>query len=156
MVRLARMTPEVFQVFLERDIGEYAQEQVRAGFWSEPESLRRSRQEHTRLLPRGLQTRDHHFFVIEDSETGQAVGMVWLNTRLVSARPSGFIYALDVEESFRRRGYGRQAMLELEHVARGMGLKQLALHVFAHNDAARALYESLGYQIASLNLSKEL
>ena len=47
-------------------------------------------------------------------------------------------------------------MQELENVARGMGLRQLGLHVFAHNQAARALYEQLGYQTASLNMIKDL
>ncbi|MFH1183595.1 MAG: GNAT family N-acetyltransferase [Chloroflexota bacterium] len=156
MVRLTPMTQEQFAAFLERDIRDYADEQVRAGYWSRPEALRRSRQEHTRLLPDGLRTRDHHLFAIEDAETDQPVGVLWLNSRLVSSRPSGFIYAIEVNEPLRRKGYARQAMLELEEVARGMGLKQLALHVFAHNDAARALYEKLGYGITSLNLSKEL
>jgi ribosomal protein S18 acetylase RimI-like enzyme len=155
MVQLVPMTMPEFAAFLERDIQEYAEEQVRAGYWSEPEALQRSRQEHTRLLPKGLRTRDHHFFTIQDA-TGQAMGMIWLNTRLVSSRTSGHIYALEVDEPFRRKGYARQAMRELETVARGMGLKQLSLHVFAHNEGARALYEGLGYKTSSLNMLKEL
>lgn len=47
-------------------------------------------------------------------------------------------------------------MLEMEEVARRMGLQQLGLHVFAHNDGAIALYESLGYSVASLNMLKPL
>ena len=57
---------------------------------------------------------------------------------------------------FAAKGMRAQAMLELEKVAREMGLRQLALHVFAYNDQARALYESLGYTVASLNLLKEI
>jgi RimJ/RimL family protein N-acetyltransferase len=37
-----------------------------------------------------------------------------------------------------------------------MGLQRLGLHVFAHNHGARALYESLGYAVASLNMLKPL
>jgi hypothetical protein len=47
-------------------------------------------------------------------------------------------------------------MLELENVARGMGLRQLGLHVFAFNDGARALYDGLGYSVASRNMLKDL
>jgi ribosomal protein S18 acetylase RimI-like enzyme len=155
MVQLVPMTMPEFAAFQERDIQEYARDQVRAGNWSEPESLQRSRQEHARLLPKGLRTKDHHFFTIRDA-TGQAVGMIWLNTRLVSSRPSGHVHALEVYQAFRRKGYARQAMLELEEVARGMGLKQLGLHVFAHNEGARSLYEALDYQISSLNMRKDL
>ena len=94
MVQLAPMTMPEFAVFQERDIQEYADEHVLAGNWSEPEALQRSRQEHARLLPKGLRTRDHHFFTIQDA-AGQAVGVIWLQTRLVSSRPSGHIHALD-------------------------------------------------------------
>ena len=155
-VQLVPMTASEFDAFLERDIRQYATEQTRAGYWSEPEALQRSRQEHARLLPKGLRTRDHHLFTIRHTQTGEAVGAVWLHTRLVSSRPSGYIYDLEVDEAFRRRGYGRQAMLELEKIARSMGLKQLGLHVFAHNEPARSLYGGMGYRVSSLNMLKEL
>jgi len=41
-------------------------------------------------------------------------------------------------------------------LARGMGLRQLGLHVFAFNEGARLLYEGLGYSVASLNMLKDL
>ena len=156
MVKLAPMTPKEFEVFLERDIPEYARERVRAGYWSETEALSRSRKEHRALLPDGLKSRYHHIYEIQDSESGDVVGVLWFKTDLDSSRGSGFIFDLEIHESFRHKGYARQAMLELENVARGMGLKQLALHVFAHNQAARTLYETLGYRVASLNLLKDL
>lgn len=156
MVQLVPMTPEEFEVFLERDIREYAQERVRAGFWSEAEALARSRKEHRALLPDGLKSRYHHLYSIQDSEGGEAVGVLWLKTDFDSSRASGFIFNLEIHEPFRRRGYGRQAMLELENLARSMGLRQLGLHVFAHNQGARALYDGLDYTIASINMLKDL
>jgi len=156
MVQLVPMTPEEFEVFLERDIREYAQERVRAGFWSEAEALARSRKEHRALLPDGLKSRYHHLYSIQDSEGGEAVGVLWLKTDFDSSRASGFIFNLEIHEPFRRRGYGRQAMLELENLARSMGLRQLGLHVFAHNQDARALYDGLDYTIASINMLKDL
>jgi GNAT superfamily N-acetyltransferase len=61
-----------------------------------------------------------------------------------------------IEEAHRGQGYGRQSMLALEEKAKGLGLRTLALHVFAHNAEARALYEGLGYEIKSLNMEKLL
>jgi ribosomal protein S18 acetylase RimI-like enzyme len=156
MVRLTPMSSEKFKAFLDRDTRDYAAEMVKAGYWTAPSALQRSRQEHRRLLRDGQRSRDHYFYTIEDSDTGQAVGAVWLNSRMETTRPTGYIYVLEIDEPYRRQGYGRQAMQELEIVARGMGLQQLGLHVFAHNGAARALYEGLGYQTASLNLIKSL
>ena len=103
----------------------------------------------------GLQ--DNHFlYTIQDADQGRAVGALWLMVNLDSPRPSGFILDLEIDEPYRRKGYGRAAMLELERLARGMGLRQLGLNVFAHNAGARALYESLGYGLGSLNMLKDL
>lgn len=155
MIKLIDMTPKEFDAFLERDIKEYAEENVKAGYWSKTDALKRSRKEHERLLPEGLKTKDHYLFTIETSLDGR-VGMVWLRTDHESPVPSGFIFDLYIDEAFRRKGYARQAMLQLEAKAREFGLKKLGLHVFAHNQGARALYENLGYQVSSLNMIKEL
>lgn len=156
MISLVPMTPREFEAFLEHDILEYARERVRAGYWSETEAVARSRKEHRALLPDGLKSRYHHLYTIQDAETKQAVGVLWMKTDLDSSRGSGFIFDLEIHEPFQREGYARQAMQELENLARGMGLRQLGLHVFAHNDGARALYEDLGYTVASLNMLKDL
>lgn len=156
MVRLVPMTPAEFDEFVERDIFDYAQERVRAGYWTEKEALARSRKEHRTWLPDGLKSRYHHLYTIQETEQGRSVGILWLRTDMDSSRASGHIFDLEIHETFRRQGYGRQAMLELERVVREMGLRQLGLHVFAHNDGARALYEELGYRVASLNMLKDL
>jgi len=156
MVKLVPMTPGEFDSFLEHGIQEYAKDRVRAGFWTQAESLARSRKEHRALLPDGLKSRYHHLYTVQDGETGAAVGVLWFKSDLDSSRGSGFIFDLEIHEPFRRKGYARQAMLELENVARGMGLHQLGLHVFAFNAGARALYEGLGYSVASLNMLKDL
>ena len=156
MVNLVPMTDAEFRRFLEHDIREYAQSQVRSGNWSEAESLPRSRREHNVLLRDGLKSKFHHLYSIRESESDQAVGALWFRANLDSSKASGFIFDLEIHEPFRRKGYARAAMLELEKVAREMGLRQLALHVFAYNEEARALYESLGYTVASLNLLKEI
>ncbi len=155
MVQLTPMVQEEFEVFLARNIKEYAEENIKAGYWAEDEALERSRKDHERLLPDGLTTKDHYLFTIE-SETGEKVGLIWLRAELASPVPSGFIFDLYIEEAFRRKGYAKQAMLELENRARELGLKKLALHVFAHNTAAQALYDQLDYKVSSLNMTKTL
>lgn len=156
MVRLVPMTAQEFDAFLEHSIRDYAQERVRAGFWSEAEALARSRKEHRALLRDGLKTRFHHLYSIQETDAGQTVGVLWFFSDMDSSRGAAHIFDLEIHEPFRRKGYARQAMQELELIARGMGLRQLGLHVFAHNEKARALYESLGYNVASLNMLKEL
>ena len=80
--------------------------------------------------------------------------MIWMKHE--APRPQGFIFDISLEEAQRGKGYGRQVMLALEEIAKGMGLETLALHVFAHNTPAMKLYEKLGYEVVSQNMMKKL
>jgi RimJ/RimL family protein N-acetyltransferase len=52
---------------------------------------------------------------------------------------------LMVAKEYRRLGIGRALIEAAETWARGVGVRKVELHVFPHNEAAIALYESLGY-----------
>lgn len=156
MVQLVPMTAAEYDVFLDHETQEYARERTEAGYWTEAEAMEESRKAHHALLPDGLETRNQCIYTVQETEHGESVGVIWMQATLDSPRPSGFILDLEIDEPFRRKGYARQAMLQLEAVALGMGLQQLGLHVFAHNQSARTLYESLGYTVASLNMLKPL
>lgn len=54
------------------------------------------------------------------------------------------IHAVEVRESFRRRGVGRYLMQAAAGFAAGQGARRLSLAVTERNLAARALYEGLG------------
>jgi diamine N-acetyltransferase len=58
----------------------------------------------------------------------------------------GFIDELYIEEAFRRRGYGRQALAYLEERAREMGVNAVHLEVDSGNEAAFELYRRTGYE----------
>ena len=155
-VRLAPLRQPEFEGYLERDIRLYAEENIRAGYWSEAEAAEKSRKAHERLLPQGLDTPNHHLFAIQEAATGITVGSLWLMADRETEHPTGFIFDLFVDEVYRRKGYARQAMLALEDKAREMGLTSLGLHVFAHNPTAFHLYQGLGYEVKSLNMEKLL
>ena len=149
------MTPDEFRDFYEASIVDYAQEKVRAGNWSEEESLEKSREEYRQLLPKGMNTPNHHLYAIRD-DGGERVGSLWLAVEERRGRTTGFIYQLYIEEQFRRRGYAAGAMRALEKEARTLGVDTLMLHVFGHNHAAIALYRKLGYDVTNMNMAKKL
>lgn len=154
MSTLIPMTQPEYEVYLKHLIPDYAADNVRAGYWDESEALEKSRKQVDSLLPQGLQTKDHYIYTLVDG--GQAVGMIWLRAHMDRAVKSGFIYDVIVDEKFRGKGYGRQLMTLVEEKARELDLKSIGLHVFAYNKVAKNLYESLGYELTSLNMIKKL
>jgi ribosomal protein S18 acetylase RimI-like enzyme len=145
------MTQPEFDAFLKRSIPEYAEDKVRAGNWTEAESLERSRKEFEELLPQGLNSKDNFLYTLHNEN--EAVGLIWMKTFLPDR---AFIYEVYIEERFRGKGYGKSIMLMLEDKAREMGVKSLGLHVFGSNRIARNLYEAIGYEITNVNMSKTL
>ena len=74
----------------------------------------------------------------------------------LGARTVAYVFDLGVKPAHRRQGHARRAFVALEAQVRELGLDGISLHVFGHNAAARALYDSLGYAPASLTLFKPL
>lgn len=155
MVRLVPMTAKEFEEYLVRNIARYADENVKAGYWAPAGALEESRRVHRQLLPAGMDTEHHHFLRIQD-EDGTAIGAAWLKANPDTSPPSGFVYDIFLEEAHRGKGKGKQAMLALEEKAKELGLRTLGLHVFAHHPGALALYQRLGYEVKSLNMTKVL
>ena len=61
-----------------------------------------------------------------------------------------------VEPHARRRGFATAMVRECEHECRMRGADEVRLTVYALNDGALGLYESLGYDVSSYTLSRNL
>lgn len=140
-----------FQQYLSFAIKNYANEHVKAGNWNEQESIEKATKEFEKLLPQGEKTANNKLFTIRDES--MEVGMIWLAQR---SNEKGFIYDINIWEGNLGRGYGKQAMKEIEVVGRNLGLKSIGLHVFGHNKVARSLYEKLGYIETDIVMEKVL
>ena len=154
MVRLVPMTKSEFEIYLEKAIPEYAIDKAVAGDWSEDEALERSRQSYAALLPQGVNTENNYLYRVQLEESGEKIGVIWMKHE--APRRQGFIFDIVLDEAQRGKGYGKQTMLALEEIAKGMGMDALALHVFAYNTPAMKLYEKLGYEVTSQNMTKKL
>jgi ribosomal protein S18 acetylase RimI-like enzyme len=87
---------------------------------------------------------------------GEDVGWLWIGPRNPAFPESFWVWDVLIDERFRGRGYGRAAMELAEAQALAAGATEIGLNVFGPNTVARGLYESLGYEITSLQMRKAL
>lgn len=156
MVRLEKMAAEDFDTYIEKLTANYAKDNVRSGRWTREEALEKSVSQINSLLPERIKTQNHVFFSIVDEGTGDVVGYIWLHIAPGEGPKKAFIYDLIIFEKFRKRGYGRAALVALEEYAKEKGIASISLHVFAHNAAALSLYRKMGYEVTSMNMTKNI
>ena len=135
----------------------YARDMADQGGIPEEAARLKAEQDWAKLLPEGLASSGQFLFALEDKATGERVGDLWFAERDSEfGGKAAFIYAIEIFEEFRGRGFGRQAMALLEDEVRSRGLGRIALNVFGGNDIARGLYRSVGYTETAVFMSKEL
>jgi len=150
MIQLVKMQQEDFEPYLERGIHEYAEDHVRNGNWTVEESLERSKKEFEQLLPDGVNSRDQFLYSIID-ETGNKLGLLWVQVKDQKA----FIYDFAIDEAFRGKGYGKQALLAMDEELKSMKVESVGLHVFGDNTAAQELYKKAGFVITGIHMRKD-
>ena len=151
MVVLKLMDSEEFQRYLEMSVESYAKEKVTSGNWTEEESISKATDEYARLLPNGEKSENNYIYNIMDDN--QEVGMIWIAH---NPNNEGFIYDIRILDEFQGRGFGKNAMKEIEVAAKELGMTKIGLHVFGHNKAARGLYEKLGYETTNVLMAKSI
>ncbi|HEY2559884.1 MAG TPA: GNAT family N-acetyltransferase [Caldimonas sp.] len=150
------MNAEEFAAYVERAIPEFANDKVASGQWSRASSLELSRQGYDELLPKGLATPENFLFTLRVAATQVVVGALWYAVQERAGQRIAYVYDVLVEPQYRRMGYATQVFRKLEAEVRSRGLCGIALHVFGHNEAARALYAKLGYQATNIVMFKEV
>jgi ribosomal protein S18 acetylase RimI-like enzyme len=154
MITLVPITKPDFDAFQERAIVDYAADKVRSGNWHAEEALERSRTEYEQLLPDGPRTKDHFIYSIYHAETGHNIGILWVNIKMDSPHREAFIFDFFIEEPYRGRGYGKQALAALDEKLMELQVESVGLHVFGFNTNAFALYMKAGYEITNINMRK--
>ncbi|GEK34024.1 GNAT family N-acetyltransferase [Kurthia sibirica] len=150
-MQLITMTKQAFADYLPLAISQFAEEKVLAGNWTANESVQLSQETFANLLPNDENTKDHHLFSIQQDLL--LVGMIWLHQ---SSTTASFIYDFIIFDEFQRKGYGEQAMKLLEIEARKLGIEEIGLHVFGHNNGAIKLYNKLGYITTNISMTKKI
>ena len=148
---LKTMISNEFQQYLGYAIENFANEQIISGNWEKEKAISKAVEIHKQLLPDGPNTNNNYLFTIRDGEL--KVGIVWLAKKDDN---KGFIYDINIWKANQGKGYGKQAMKQIEVKAKELGLKEIGLHVFGHNKVARGLYEKLGYVETNIKMEKSL
>jgi len=153
-LRLIPLSTERFPSWLERSQAEYESDLTASG--EAPHDAR----EHAATsmvdaFPTGSPTPDNAVFDVVDDD-GSTVGYLWVGRDNSGEASSWWIWDILVESEQRGKGLGRATMKLAEEYARSQGARTLGLSVFGFNDAARGLYESLGYETTTVKMRKAL
>ena len=65
-----------------------------------------------------------------------------------------FGYDFELDEEYRGKGFGKQALAALDEKLRSMDVESMGLHVFAHNTTAFELYKKMGFEMTNIQMRK--
>ena len=155
-VRLEPMNEHEYGSFIQREINDYAAENVAAGRWLQDEAMVQSTEAHESLLPSGRETANQYFFIVREEGTGEEVGAVWVAMSEQAREKEAFVYYIEMLEGSRGKGFGGLTLMAVEKKARELGASKISLHAFWHNQRAISLYRRIGYAVTSVNMSKRI
>jgi GNAT superfamily N-acetyltransferase len=149
LIDLKDMPKDRFDSWRERLWISYHQELIEAGY-SEEAASQNVADSIAESMPGGVLAANN--FVFDLAHDGKPVGVTWL----VQKGSNWWIYDIEVVESLRGKGLGRQAMKAIEEHVRNNSGTSISLSVFGFNSAARRLYESEGYETVRVSMKKLL
>ena len=150
-MKLKQLTKDEYQAYVHNAITGYANELVTSGIVDQDKAMQQSKSTFESLLPKGINTENHYLYYAYDQNI--RVGFIWYGFR---NQHDAFIFDFFIDESMRRKGYGKKVLKACEDDAKNKGAKTIGLHVFGHNHGARLLYESTGYVATSIQMRKDL
>jgi ribosomal protein S18 acetylase RimI-like enzyme len=96
--------------------------------------------------------------VAEFSPGGERAGYVFATTKhdYFTRAAHAHVEVIAVTPEAERRGVARALMYAVEEWARRRGYRHVTLNVFGRNARAKALYDSLGYEVETIHYRKSL
>ena len=155
-VQLRPMTDDEYNSWSAIMWEDYAQERAKAGTTPLEEERAEAQRQMAELLPNGLHTDHHLFWMVIDAANPQAgaVGKLWVFHN--EPKQQAFIYDIEMNPELRGKGYGRATLAALEDKMRAIGVTRIALNVFGFNTVARHLYQNVGYQEVAIFMQKDI
>ena len=154
VVSLRQMSEDEYAAWRPRSLETFAEDLARATGRPLEAARGRAQAVFEDLLPDGLATARTWLWIVLDADGGR-VGTLWIGPH-PQRQEAAFVYDLEIEEPFRRRGHGRAAMLAAEGLVAQAGVTELGLSVFGFNGSAKDLYDSIGYTVVATQMTKPL
>ncbi len=156
MITFRSPSQHEFQAFVDYFIPDYAAEIVSNYLLSEDDALAQARRELEASFPDGEKSAGQILLciVLNDAENANHIGYLWYkpDPQLHSAYINDFY----LFPAFRGKGFGSEAMKQLELRLVEEGCKQIKLRVAAGNPQARRVYENNGFNVTGINMNKVL
>lgn len=156
MVVLRNMTLQEYPVYCDYFIDDYSKEIAENYGHSIERATEFAIKELNKSFPNGLESDQHDLLCIEAEINNEliVVGYLWHSKNI--SEHSTFIYDFYVSNEYRGKGFGKQAICELESQLHAEGIEQIKLRVAYHNKQAFKLYKDSGFIITGYSLSKKI
>ncbi|NNN15404.1 MAG: GNAT family N-acetyltransferase [Acidimicrobiaceae bacterium] len=153
-IELVRKSDSDLEMFLEVQFANYIAERVASGE-SESKAREIALEQRKGYFPNGERTDAHRVYTIKSHPEGE-IGDLWIGRPEPAETSAWWIYFIGIHPEFRRRGFARLALSEVEKVVLNLGGSRLGLNVFGTNSGAKSLYLQEGYIEVSAQMAKQL
>jgi ribosomal protein S18 acetylase RimI-like enzyme len=154
MILFRPMRDSEYPAYLDYFIPDYAAEIASNYGLSESASVAQAKQEMATDLPDGARTPGQVLLcVVDRSDSAERlIGYLWYKPD--AAMRSAFICDFHILAAYQGKGFGRQALEVLEGELKSKGFDRIKLRVAEDNARARQLYETTGFRVTGINMSK--
>lgn len=156
MIHLKPMSVETFEKFKAESQSAYATNLAAVEVIPFEEALKNASEQFDKLVPNGTATPGQSFFDVIETNSGDSIGFLWLGFQNRFGRKVASINDISIVSKNRGKGFGKALMKLVEDEARKCAAVRIRLHVFHHNEVAKKLYLSMGFQPTSLDMRRDL
>ncbi|MGP3593662.1 GNAT family N-acetyltransferase [Vagococcus sp. WN89Y] len=156
MITFRPMTKDEYPAFLEYFVNDYACE-IKSNYGeSLHDSLARAKQEISEMLPDGVNTLGQVLMciIVQSGKANSHVGYLWYKPD--STKRTVFIYDFHIFNPCQGAGLGKQSLRAFEAYLQEKGFKEIRLRVAGDNARARHVYETSGFGVTGVNMSKSI
>jgi len=156
MITFRSMSEDEYLAYLDYFIPDYATEIGSNYGLTQQDALARAKQEISESLPDGVNTQWQALLclIVQSGKSNKHVGYLWYKPDTMMR--TVFIYDFHIFNTCQGQGLGKEALRAFEHYVHEKGCEQIRLRVAGDNARARHLYESSGFGVTGVNMSKTI